>query len=94
MNMLPTRKYGVHAEEVKKKSQDSAVYKQDYVFKRLKKVDNDTPWHSRYNKKVEKRNKKVLKSPLNVGEVVHVLCGKLKQKDAPSVFYKRTANKV
>ena len=41
MNMLPTRKYGVHPEVVKKKSLDSAVYKQDYVFKRLKKVDKD-----------------------------------------------------
>ena len=94
MNMLPTRKYGVHPEEVKKKSLDSAVYKQDYVFKRLKKVDKDTPRFSRYNKKVDKRNKKVLRSPLNVGEVVHILCGTLKQKDAPSVFYKRTTDKI
>ena len=47
MNMLPTRKYGVHPEEVKKKSLVSAVYKQDYVFKRLKKVDKDTPRFSR-----------------------------------------------
>ena len=69
MNMLPSRKYGVPSEEVENNSLESEEYKLDYDFKRLKKVDKDAARYSQYNKKVDKRNKKVLISPLNVGEV-------------------------
>ena len=93
MNMLPTRKYGVPPEEVEKKSLESEEYKLDYDFKRLKKVDKDAARYSWYDKKVDKRNKKNLRSPLNVGEVVYVLSGRLKKKDAPSIFYKSTTDK-
>ena len=34
-----------------------------------------------------------MRSPVNVGEVVYVLSGRLKKKDAPSVFCKRTTDK-
>ena len=34
--------------------------------------------------------KRLKKSPLNVAEVVYVLSGRLKKKDAPSAFYKST----
>ena len=81
MNMLPTRKYGVPPEEVEKKSLESEQYKLDYDFKRLKKVDTDAARHSRQVKKVGKRNKKIHRSSLNVGEVVYVLSSKLKKKD-------------
>ena len=93
MNTLPTRKYGVPPEEVEKKSLEPGEYKSDYDFKRLKKVDKDAARYSRYDKKVDKRNKKTLRSPLNVGEVAHVLSGRLKKKDAPSVFDKSTTEK-
>ena len=93
MNMLPSRKYGVPSEEVENNSLESEEYKLDYDFKGLKKVDKDAARYSQYNKKVDKRNKKVLISQLNVGEVVYVLSGSLKKKDAPSVFYKSTTDK-
>ena len=91
--MLPTRKYGVPPEEVEKKSLESEEYKLNYDFKRLKKSNKDVAQHFRYDKKVDKRKKKILRSPLNLGEVVYVLSGRLKKKDAPSVFYKNTTDK-
>ena len=91
--MLPTRKYGVPPEEVEKKSLESEECKSDYDFKCLKKVDKDAARYSRYEKKVDKRNKKILRSSLNVGEAAHVLSGRLKKKDAPSVFDKSTTEK-
>ena len=91
--MLPTRKYGVPPEEVEKKSLESEEYKLNYDFKRLKKSIKDVAQHSRYDKKVDKRKRKILRSPLNVGEVVYALPGRLKKKDAPSVFYKNTTDK-
>ena len=78
--MLPTRKYGVPPEEVEKKSLESEQYKLDYDFKRLKKVDTDAARYSRYVKKVDKRNKKIHRSSLNVGEVVYVLSSKEKRR--------------
>ena len=91
--MLPTRKYGVPPEEVEKESLESKEYKLDYDFKRLKKVGKDAARYSRYDKKVDKRNKKILRSPLNVGEVAYILSGRLKKKNAPSVLYKSTTDK-
>ena len=76
MNMLPTRKYRVPPEEVKKKSLESENYKLDYDLKRLKKVDKNASQYSQYDKKIDKRNKKILRSPLNVGEVAYVLSGR------------------
>ena len=86
--MLPTRKYGVPPEEVEKKSLESEQYKLDYDFKRLKKVDTDAARYSRYVKKVDKRNKRIHRSSLNVGEVVYVLSSKLKKKDGRLYFIK------
>ena len=87
------RKYGAPPEELEKKSLESEEYKLGYGFKRLKKVDKHAARFSRYSRKVGKRNKKIMRSPVNVGEVVYVLSGRLKKKDAPSVFCKRTTDK-
>ena len=87
MNIFPTRKYGVPPEEVQKKSLASEEYKLDYDFKRLKKVDKDADRYSRYNAKRDKKSKKKLRSPLNLGEIVYILSARIKKKDAPSIFY-------
>ena len=91
MNMLPTRNYGVPLEKVEKKSLESEEYKLD--FYRLKKVYKDVARYSRYDKKVDKRNKKILRSPLNVVEIAYLLYFRLKKKDTLSVFYKSTTDK-
>ena len=91
INMLPTRNYGVPLEKVEKKSLESEEYKLD--FYRLKKVYKDVARYSRYDKKVDKRNKKILRSPLNVVEIAYLLYFRLKKKDTLSVFYKSTTDK-
>ena len=91
MNMLPTRNYGVPLEKVEKKSLESEEYKLD--FYRLKKVYKDVARYSRYDKKVDKRNKKILRSPLNVVEIAYLLYFRSKKKDTLSVFYKSTTDK-
>ena len=93
MNIFPTKKYGVPPEEVGKKSLESEEYKLDYNFKCLKKVDRDAARYWRYDMKLNKKIKKKVRSPLNVGEIVFVLSAKLKKKDAPSIFYKSTTDK-
>ena len=80
MNIYPTRKYGVPPEEVEKKSLESEEYKLDYDFKRLKKVDKDAERYSRYDTKRDKKSKKKLRSPLNLGEIVYVLSARIKKK--------------
>ena len=56
-------------------------------------LGKDAARYSGNDKKVDKRNKKILRSPLNVGEVAYILSGKLKKKDAPSVLYKSATDK-
>ena len=80
MNIYPTRKYGVPPEEVEKKSLESEEYKLDYDFKHLKKVDKDAERYSRYDTKRDKKSKKKLRSPLNLGEIVYVLSARIKKK--------------
>ena len=86
MNMLPTRDYGKPLEEVEKKSLESEEYKLD--FYRLKKVYKDVARYSRYDKKVDKRNKKILRSPLNVVEIVFLSSFRLKKKTHCLYFIK------
>ena len=68
MNMLPTRELECLRMK-QKKYLESAEYKLDYGFKRLKKVDKSAARHSQFDKRVDKQDKKILRSPLNVGDV-------------------------
>ena len=65
-----------------KKSLKSEEYKLDYDFNPLKKVDKDVARYSRYNMKLEKKIKKKLRSPLNVGEIVFVLSARVKKRSS------------
>ena len=49
--------------------------------------------YARYDLKRDKKSKKKLSSPLQSGEIVFVLSSRIKKKDAPSVFYKRSTAK-
>lgn len=41
-------------------------------------------------KKIKKKNKRKIRDPLNIGELVYVLAERLKKKDAPRRLYKNT----
>ena len=73
MNIFPAKKYGLLPEEAGKKSLESKEYKLDYDFKSLKKVDKDAARYSRCNMKLDKKIKKNLRSPVNVGEIAFVV---------------------
>ena len=59
----------------------------------MKKVDKDAERYSRYDAKRDKKSKKKLRSPLNLGEILYVLLARIKKKDAPSIFYKSSTDK-
>ena len=86
MNIFPPKKYGVSPEEAGRKSLEPEEYKLDYDFKCLKKVDRDAARYSRYDMKLDKKIKKKLRNPLNVGENVFVLSDRIKKKDTHSIF--------
>ena len=41
-------------------------------------------------KKIKKKNKRKIRDPLNIGELVYVLAERLKKKDAPRRLHKNT----
>ena len=88
MNIQPTRKYGVPPNEV-----ESEEYKLSYDIDRIRKVDKDAARYARYDLKRDKKSKKKLRSPLQTGEIVFDLSSRIKQKDAPSVFYTSSTDK-
>ena len=54
----------------------------------MKKVDKDVARYSRCDMKLEKKMKKKLRSPLNVGEIVLVLSARIKKKTLLPFFVK------
>ena len=46
----------------------------------MKKVDKDAERYSRYDAKRDKKSKKKLRSPLNLGEILYVLLARIKKK--------------
>ena len=80
MNIFLTKKYGVPPEEAEKKSLEFEEHKLDYNFKWLKKVYKDAARYSRYDMKLDKKIRKKLRSPLNVGEIAFVLSARIKKK--------------
>ena len=80
MNIQPKKKYGVAPELVKKESATSELKRADHDHSTLKKIDKESARYKRYDIKVDKRNKKKLRSPLIVGEVVFVLSSRFKKR--------------
>lgn len=75
INKQPTLNSWVLLNDVEKHSPVSEEYKLDYDFTRLKKIEKAA---KRYDKKIDKRRKK-LRSSLEKGKRVHVLSGRLKK---------------
>ena len=97
MNETASTKYGVSPESVENKttdsSKDSEFNREMYDFLRVKKVDNKNYRNSKYDAKKDRRQKK-LRNPLYLDEKVLVLAERLKKKDAPSKFYKASADNI
>ena len=62
-----------------------------FDFLRVKKVDNNKFRNEKYNRRKDRRQKK-LRNPLDLDEKVLVLAERLKKKDAPSKLFKATTD--
>ena len=94
MNRTISEKYGISPEEVEKKSIESEIFKEVYGFHRLKKVNKDAERYERYDISYDKKTRKKLRAPLEIGEKVLVLAERIRKKDAPGKLYKSTTENI
>ena len=89
LNKTPSPKYEIPPETVEKSTLNSEFNREMFDFLRVKKVDNNKFRNEKYNRRKDRRQKK-LRNPLNLDEKVLVLAERLKKKDAPSKLFKAT----
>ena len=94
LNNTNSEKYGYPPEIIEKKTLANEIYKEAYDFYRLAKVTKDVNRYERYNEKLDKKQKKKLREPLEIGEKVLVLAERIKKKDAPKFLFKSTTGNV
>ena len=80
LNRTISEKYGISPEEVEKKSIESKIFKEVYDFHRLKKVNKDAERYERYDISYDKKTRKKLRDPLEIGEKVLVLAERIRKK--------------
>ena len=94
LNKTNSEKYGVAPETIEKKTLENDTFREIYDFYRLAKVTKDANRYERYNEKLDKKQKKKLREPLNIGEKVMALAERIKKKDAPKFLFKSTTENV
>ena len=94
LNKTNSEKYGVAPETIEKKTLENDTFREIYDFYRLSKVTKDANRYERFNEKLDKKQKKKLREPLNIGEKVMVLAERVKKKDAPKFLFKSTTENV
>ena len=72
---------------------DGKYFQELYDFMRIRKIENNQMRNDKYNKKIDRRKRK-LRSPLNLDEKVLVLAERLKTKDAPRNLYKASTDNM
>ena len=77
---------------MKKKLLNSEANKERFNFLKLKKIREEKIRQEKFNKKIHKRKKLKLGSPLKAGEEVLVLASRLKKKDLLEKFYKNSVD--
>ena len=94
LNNTNSEKYGAPPEIIEQKTLENEVFKEVYDFYRLAKVTKDAGRYERYNEQLDKKQKKKLREPLNIGERVLVLAERIKKKDAPKFLFKSTTENI
>ena len=94
LNKTNSEKYRVAPETIEKKTLENDTFREIYDFYRLSKVTKDANRYERFNEKLDKKQKKKLREPLNIGEKVMVLAERVKKKDAPKFLFKSTTKNV
>ena len=94
LNKTNSEKYRVAPETIEKKTLENDTFREIYDFYRLSKVTKDANRYERFNEKLDKKQKKKLREPLNIGEKVMALAERIKKKDAPKFLFKSTTENV
>ena len=82
INDIISTKYELAPKIIEKRSldpKDSKYFQEIYDFMRVKKIGNNQSRNDKYNKKLDRRKRK-LRSPLNINEKVLILAERLKKK--------------
>ena len=93
MNSLSTAKYKQVPDDIRIKTLKSEAKREIVNFSKLEKISREKVWLEKFNKKIYRRNKLKLRSPLEVGEEVPILTAQLKKKGSPGEFYKSSVDK-
>ena len=94
LNKINSEKYGLPPEVIEKKTLENDVFKEVNDFYRLVKVSKDANRYERYNERIDKKQKRKLREPLNIDEKVLVLAETIKKKDAPKFLFKSTTENI
>ena len=94
MNKINSEKYGLPPEIIEKKTLSDNVFKEIFDFYRMVKVSKAVDRYERYNEKMDERQKKKLRAPLEIDEKVLILAERIKKKDAPGILFKSTTQNV
>ena len=94
LNKINSEKYGLPPDIIEKKSLESEYFKEIYDFHRLVKITKGINRYERYNEKLDKKQKRKLREPLNINEKVLVLAERIKKKDAPKFLLKSTTENI
>ena len=94
LNRINSEKYGLPPDIIEKKSLENEYFKEIYDFHRLVKVTKGINRYERYTEKLDKKQKRKLREPLNINEKVFVLAERIKKKDAPKFLYKSTTENI
>ena len=94
MNKINSEKYGLPPEIIEKKTLSDNVFTEMFDFYRMVKVSKAVDRYEPYNEKVDERQKKKLREPLEIDEKVLILAERIKKKDAPGILFKSTMQNV
>ena len=94
MNKINSEKYGLPPEIIEKKTLSDNVFKEMFDFYRMVKVSKAVDRYEHYNEKVDERQKKKLRQPLEIDEKLLILAERIKKKDAPGILFKSTTQNV
>ena len=73
MSSLPTAKYKKVPNDIENKILNSEADRERFNFTKLSRIGKEKAWQERCNIKIYSRKKLKLRSPLDLGEEVHIL---------------------
>ena len=94
LNRINSEKYGLPPDIIEKKSLENEYFKEIYDFHRLVKVTKGINRYEKYSEKLDRKQKRKLREPLNINEKVFVLAERIKKKDAPKFLFKSTTENI